>query len=500
MDLCYSTNCSLIKDVLLEVFEHLDYEELVRCEAVCRQWREILLCGSVWKQWFQKQIALSPSWQETWKRRASDDDALETADYRAICRETYQYVKELKSNWCTGQAVQRNILLNLPPSHRACRFYFYDDWIVVETWDFDPHSREGTTYLNFFMKNSSHVTECITLPPKHRFCYIDRSFLICYKYAKIKIFDRKIGHFTSEINSDDDDDLYIHCGTLCNGLLGVLFKDQINKRYLLRVWSVENPSRIALMKQLPFNLWGSHFPVSITMDNQFIVVMGYMPEEPIRLPKFNNGPGVMPLVAHFISTRTLEVKGSLTVDAERAAYDKGLLFVLIHGRVRIYDVSSGTFYRDLHLQKNLHSVDGWFEVSVNSKYVAILYTDKSGWIKWKTMLKIYELDALKNAEAEPNNLLFTTIEDLGDFSMIMDESRIVICNRTFDETSKAVALVFDFSPPQSGGQQVFKIRQTSQKSTSFQNRQFLKRIWQLRSILGSVFISVFLFYICCFLF
>jgi len=88
MDSCFSTNCSLNEDVLLEVFEHLDYEELVQCEAVCRQWREILLCGSVWKQWFQKQVALSPPWQETWKKRAIDDNALETADYRAICRET----------------------------------------------------------------------------------------------------------------------------------------------------------------------------------------------------------------------------------------------------------------------------------------------------------------------------------------------------------------------------------------------------------------------------
>jgi hypothetical protein len=52
--------------------------------------------------------------------------------------------------------------------------------------------------------------------------------------------------------------------------------------------------------------------------------------------------------------------------------------------------------------------------------------------------------------------MFTTIEGSCMFSMIMDETRIVICNRTLDETSKAAAFVFDFSPTQSRDRQVFK--------------------------------------------
>jgi hypothetical protein len=100
------------------------------------------------------QLALSPSWREIWKKMAIDENALEPADYRAICRETYRQVKELKNNWCTGQGAQRNVLLHLPPSRCAYSFYFYDDWIVVESCEFDPHSQEITIYLYVFLKNS----------------------------------------------------------------------------------------------------------------------------------------------------------------------------------------------------------------------------------------------------------------------------------------------------------------------------------------------------------
>jgi hypothetical protein len=255
MDSGLGTNCSstsnLNEVVLSGVSGHLDYEELVQCEAVCRRWREILLVGPIWKQWFQKQVALSPSWREIWKKRAIDENALEAADYRAICRETYQKVKELDNNWCTGQFVPRNTLLHLLPSDFAYSFHFCDDGIVVDT-DSDSNSNAMTTYLQYFTTKSPHAIECITLPPDHEFRYTDKSFLICSSGSNIYIFDRRIGKFTVQIDSDEDDDLYIECATLFNGLLGVLYR--YNGRFLLNVWNVENPSRIALLKQFKFDV------------------------------------------------------------------------------------------------------------------------------------------------------------------------------------------------------------------------------------------------------
>jgi hypothetical protein len=250
----------------------------------------------------------------------------------------------------------------------------------------------------------------------------------------------------------------IEYATLYNGLLGVLYR--YNGRFLLSVWNVENPSRIALLKKIKFNVryrssLSSPAPVSITIDEQFIVVQGYVfvPKRPRKgiKPKHRkeqlNKPPVV--VAHFISTRTLEVIRLLTVDAEMAVCHKGLLFILINERVQIYDVSSGIFYRNLILHENSDSVDSLeFQVSVNSKYVAILYSAKSERNRWKTMLRLYEVEALKNVDAEPNNLLLTTIENDGPLSMMMDETRMAICNVLCNESNKGAVFVLDFSPRQ----------------------------------------------------
>jgi hypothetical protein len=314
-----------------------------------------------------------------------------------------------------------------------------------------------TTYLQYFMKNSSHATECITLPPDHNFHFTDEHFLICSSEMEesLFIFDRRIGKFTVQINSDEDDDLYIKYATLYNELLGALYR--YNGRFLLSVWNVENPSRIALLKQFSFDAYCRFYPtafdVTITIDEQFIVIKGYYEEGKGILPTCYKEEMKKPtvVVAHFISTRTLAVKRSLTVDADMAVYDKGLLFVLISGRVRIYEASSGIFYRDLLLQKKFSNWYGTqFLVSVNSKHVAILFKAYWRWFGWKTKLWVYELEALKNFEAEPKGLLLTTIVNDGPLSMTMDETRIVICTVSRNELDQwAVPLfVFDFSPRQ----------------------------------------------------
>ena len=50
----------LDKDVLLMIFQQLEGEDLLNCEAVCRQWREILLAGTPWRRLFYQNKASSP--------------------------------------------------------------------------------------------------------------------------------------------------------------------------------------------------------------------------------------------------------------------------------------------------------------------------------------------------------------------------------------------------------------------------------------------------------
>jgi hypothetical protein len=234
------------------------------------------------------------------------------------------------------------------------------------------------------------------------------------------------------------------------------------------------------MKQCTYVDYDLYSPVSITIDRQFIVIKSYVSKEPEDDQ----------LVAHFISTETLVTRKSLTVDAQLAVYDKGLLYVLHNGHARIYDVSSGTFIRDLPLRsERLKNVDSErFLVSANSKYVAIYYVHRypiRNELSSESMLRIYDLEALKNPDADPNSLLLTKIENQsnGVSKMTMNETRIIFYSKLLEDCDyKHEVFELDFSP--------------RQLSTNFQNGQFLKRIWQLRTILGSAS----LFCVCNFVF
>ena len=55
-------------DVLQMIFQQLDGEDLVNCEAVCRQWHDILLAGTPWRRLFHRKINYSPSWRKEQKK------------------------------------------------------------------------------------------------------------------------------------------------------------------------------------------------------------------------------------------------------------------------------------------------------------------------------------------------------------------------------------------------------------------------------------------------
>jgi len=48
----YNQPCQLSDDVLPMIFDKLDDQDLLRCEAVCRQWHNVSRSGRVWKDYF----------------------------------------------------------------------------------------------------------------------------------------------------------------------------------------------------------------------------------------------------------------------------------------------------------------------------------------------------------------------------------------------------------------------------------------------------------------
>jgi F-box-like len=57
----------LDEDVLQLIFKRLEGEDLVNCEAVCRQWRDILLAGTPWRRLFNRNKVSLPLWRRAQK-------------------------------------------------------------------------------------------------------------------------------------------------------------------------------------------------------------------------------------------------------------------------------------------------------------------------------------------------------------------------------------------------------------------------------------------------
>ena len=98
----YNQHNQLSDDVLLVIFDQLDDQDLLRCESVCRQWRNVLQSGRVWKRLFRRQIVSSQQWRRVLQNFDVDVDKLETVHYRGLCRTITRHLKEIDRNWRTG--------------------------------------------------------------------------------------------------------------------------------------------------------------------------------------------------------------------------------------------------------------------------------------------------------------------------------------------------------------------------------------------------------------
>ena len=90
------------EDVLLLIFQHLDGKDLVHCEAVCRQWRQVMLTGTPWIRWL-KQRSASRELRPFWHRMGLDETNLQFQDYRAICRDIVRYLNQQDNTWRHGK-------------------------------------------------------------------------------------------------------------------------------------------------------------------------------------------------------------------------------------------------------------------------------------------------------------------------------------------------------------------------------------------------------------
>jgi hypothetical protein len=120
---------------------------------------------------------------------------------------------------------------------------------------------------------------------------------------------------------------------------------------------------------------------------------------------------------NFISQKSFQVERSLSFSSscfEKSFYDGGYLFLMNNDfLVRILDVASGTFLREIRMEPSIFN--NVINIRANSNYVVIAATESERW-NWlarggPSELFIYDLNCLKETDGVPTHLL-TTI-DLG---------------------------------------------------------------------------------------
>jgi F-box-like len=108
-------------EVLLVIFDYLDVEDLRRCEAVCHPWRKVLLAGKPWKRLFHRQIVSSLWWRQVGRNLVLDENELQTAHYRSLCRAIIRKLKP-HENWRFGnfKKIEKVDSLQVVPVQSMC--------------------------------------------------------------------------------------------------------------------------------------------------------------------------------------------------------------------------------------------------------------------------------------------------------------------------------------------------------------------------------------------
>jgi F-box-like len=124
----YKPANQLPDDVLLVIFDQLEDQDLLRCETVCHQWRNVLLSGRLWKGLFHRKIVSSPLWRHVFLAIGMNLKKLETVNYRVLCKAIIQELHEIDNNWRTGSF---KITKQEWYSNNFPRVVIGKDWIAI---------------------------------------------------------------------------------------------------------------------------------------------------------------------------------------------------------------------------------------------------------------------------------------------------------------------------------------------------------------------------------
>jgi F-box-like len=380
-------------DVLLMIFQQLEGENLVNCEAVCHQWRDILLAGTPWRRLFHRKVESPHFWQKAQKKLEKNQQTLRTEPYRDVCGE----ILHLKRNWRTGCSTKFTFMYPVVGDS----FVAISDEYV--SWNYRFGNDKGRRRCAFLDTETMKITEMILDSRCHHF----NEMLVSWDV-------RNTGNFTVETCDpknnwiidvvNEEEGFYDHEIAFGSKLL-VCYSAGVNSR--IRIWKLENPPTLLHDRNFgnrDLRIW--------EVDEQFIVANYYPPKGE---------------TFSFISTETLEEVRTLSLMNCNYRYDRGLLFqTRVKGIVRILDVITGTYYNDVRLpirKEDERSVEFMYSMASNSIVIVIGWKYAKDRFKRVSHLSVYDLEAVKKRNSGCH-LLYTLQFQCDIYNFVMNESEI----------------------------------------------------------------------------
>jgi F-box-like len=324
----------LSDDVLLAIFNQLDEQDQLRCETVCRQWRNFLISGTPWRRLFQRKIVSSQQWRNIVRIFGVDVEKLKTVHYRSLCRAIIEEQKQIDRNWRSGKF------------KKTSPTYPFGSVLDITVWGdhIAACSFVGVEMTcNLVHRTSLEVISSVKIP-RESVAVTNTEIVVQWDKKNMKILHFS-GRLISEVPELDVDERLTWELTSC-----FLLRDQVavlsqtDEQLKLSLWDVSDPLTRLKSQRVSLDPL-SVFNVSMKMDEQFVVVSVFR---------------MTATTFFFFSKKTLNLHWEKTFDENMRkdfAYGKGLLLIYVSKRknesgkwaIQIYDVTSKTYLREVRI-------------------------------------------------------------------------------------------------------------------------------------------------------
>ena len=409
----------LSDDVLLMIFQQLEGKDLVKCEALCRRWRSVLLAGTPWRRFFHRKVTLSHLWRKEQEILERNQQTLQTGQYRDVCRNLLQ----VERNWCTGR-FEKTVYSSdeIGGDHGWLRnMTISDDYVAWNAFDYSENGahRSGCFFLD---KESNEITK---FPPVLGYQTLNEMEVRFANSTESEVIVRDPkNQWTVNVGDAEENGYGYRQITFGSGRLVEYTRSQNGGTERLRIWKMRNQP--TLLHERTFKDRNLEI---YKVDEQFIVA------------KCKNCVDYRSEVLYFFSTETLELLIKLDMDHCIWEYDRGLFFQRdrFNAIVRILDVTTGTVFNDVHM--NFRKDTMWSWVCSNSNVVVIgwKYQNK----KMSSYLSVYDLEAVKKPNSDPGtHLLYTLQFKLDIHIFVMSETEIAINGEDYLHKKSVTILKF----------------------------------------------------------